>query len=71
MLKCDFNKVVLRGETASKTQCHGLLAPPKNWRFERGHSESQNIGVFGRHIGLKLKRLEGFSRKGYEELVIR
>lgn len=59
------------GENASKTQCYGVRIEPKDWRFEVGNCESQNIGDFGRQTGLKLKKLERFSRRGYEELAIR
>ena len=53
-------------KTASKTKRHDVGLTLKNWAF-RGRSEARKRSIFGCPIDMKLKKLEVFSRREYEE----
>ena len=60
----------MRGKTLSKLLRHAVGMIPENRGFV-DHSESRNLSVLGRQIGLRLKKLEGFFRGFYEALAIK
>ena len=56
-------------KTASKTKRHDVGLTLKNWAF-RGRAEARKRSIFGCPIDMKLKKLEVFSRREYEEWAI-